>query len=50
MPRDRSGSTARAPPATTTFAARKISSGYSWPECPCWHEGTFWFQDMYTEP
>ncbi|AXK89205.1 SMP-30/gluconolactonase/LRE family protein [Nocardia farcinica] len=32
----------------TTFAARKISSGYSWPECPRWHEGTFWFSDMYT--
>ena len=27
---------------------RKVSSGYSWPECPRWHDGTFWFSDMYT--
>lgn len=32
----------------TTFEARRVSSGYSWPECPRWHEGTFWFSDMYT--
>lgn len=32
----------------TTFEARQVSSGYSWPECPRWHEGTFWFSDMYT--
>src|SRR5690606_26494908 len=32
----------------TTFEARKVSSGYSWPECPRWHEGAFWFSDMYT--
>ncbi|NKY31548.1 SMP-30/gluconolactonase/LRE family protein [Nocardia speluncae] len=32
----------------TTIEARRISSGYSWPECPRWQEGTFWFSDMYT--
>jgi sugar lactone lactonase YvrE len=31
-----------------TYEARRISTGYSWPECPRWHEGTFWFSDMYT--
>ncbi|WP_280218190.1 SMP-30/gluconolactonase/LRE family protein [Nocardia neocaledoniensis] len=31
-----------------TFEARKVSTGYSWPECPRWHENTFWFTDMYT--
>ncbi|MET7769989.1 SMP-30/gluconolactonase/LRE family protein [Nocardia sp. NPDC005366] len=31
-----------------TFEARKVSSGYSWPECPRWHDGAFWFSDMYT--
>ena len=34
--------------AAPTHEARKISTGYSWPECPRWHEGTFWFSDMYT--
>lgn len=32
----------------TTFEAGKVSSGYSWPECPRWHDGAFWFSDMYT--
>lgn len=27
---------------------RAIASGFSWPECPRWHDGTFWFTDMYT--
>ncbi|MGW5381210.1 SMP-30/gluconolactonase/LRE family protein [Nocardia sp. NPDC003963] len=31
-----------------TNGARRISGGYSWPECPRWHEDTFWFSDMYT--
>ena len=30
------------------FEPRKISGGYSWPECPRWHDNTFWFTDMYT--
>jgi sugar lactone lactonase YvrE len=28
-------------------AARKILSGYSWPEIPRWHAGAFYFSDMY---
>lgn len=31
-----------------TIAAREIAHGFSWPECPRWHDGTFWFSDMYT--
>lgn len=31
-----------------TFEARSTSAGYSWPECPRWHDGVFWFSDMYT--
>ncbi|WP_338889141.1 SMP-30/gluconolactonase/LRE family protein [Rhodococcus sovatensis] len=31
-----------------TTAAREIARGFSWPECPRWHEGTLWFSDMYT--
>ncbi|MBD0861735.1 SMP-30/gluconolactonase/LRE family protein [Gordonia sp. zg691] len=31
-----------------TFEARKIATGFSWPECPRWHDGAFWFSDMYT--
>ncbi|NKY55241.1 SMP-30/gluconolactonase/LRE family protein [Nocardia flavorosea] len=31
-----------------TLGARRVSAGYSWPECPRWHAGTFWFSDMYT--
>lgn len=26
---------------------RPVASGYSWPECPRWHDGRFWFTDMY---
>ena len=27
---------------------RTLASGFSWPECPRWHDGLFWFSDMYT--
>ncbi len=27
---------------------RKIAAGFSWPECPRWHDGALWFSDMYT--
>lgn len=27
--------------------ARKIATGFSWPEIPRWHEGSFYFSDMY---
>ncbi|TWH15740.1 sugar lactone lactonase YvrE [Rhodococcus rhodochrous J45] len=27
---------------------RTIASGFSWPECPRWHDGALWFTDMYT--
>ncbi|MBH0120115.1 SMP-30/gluconolactonase/LRE family protein [Rhodococcus sp. CX] len=27
---------------------RKIADGFSWPECPRWHDGILWFSDMYT--
>ncbi|MFF5965214.1 SMP-30/gluconolactonase/LRE family protein [Streptomyces collinus] len=26
---------------------RKLSSGFTWAECPRWHDGAFWFSDMY---
>lgn len=29
------------------IAPRRIKDGYSWPECPRWHDGRFWFTDMY---
>ncbi|MBA4024024.1 MAG: lactone hydrolase [Gordonia sp.] len=28
--------------------AQEIAQGFSWPECPRWHDGLFWFSDMYT--
>ncbi|MGF0313399.1 SMP-30/gluconolactonase/LRE family protein [Rhodococcus sp. IEGM1428] len=31
-----------------TVAARQLAAGFSWPECPRWHEGKLWFSDMYT--
>ncbi|MDX2676689.1 SMP-30/gluconolactonase/LRE family protein [Streptomyces sp. NY05-11A] len=34
---------AQAQPVT----ARCIATGYSWPEIPRWHQGTFYFSDMY---
>ncbi|MEU8820603.1 SMP-30/gluconolactonase/LRE family protein [Actinoplanes sp. NPDC048796] len=27
--------------------ARRLSGGYTWTECPRWHDGAFWFSDMY---
>lgn len=26
---------------------RRIAGGFSWPECPRWHDDRFWFSDMY---
>jgi len=26
---------------------RELSRGYTWAECPRWHDGAFWFSDMY---
>lgn len=34
--------------SATSFEAREIARGFSWPECPRWHDGRFWFSDMYT--
>ncbi|MGG7100408.1 SMP-30/gluconolactonase/LRE family protein [Rhodococcus sp. 24CO] len=28
--------------------ANEIAKGFSWPECPRWHDGALWFSDMYT--
>lgn len=25
----------------------RLSTGYTWSECPRWHDGAFWFSDMY---
>ncbi|ABH00026.1 possible 5-valerolactone hydrolase (plasmid) [Rhodococcus jostii RHA1] len=30
------------------FEARQSAQGFSWPECPRWHDDLFWFSDMYT--
>jgi sugar lactone lactonase YvrE len=30
-----------------TYQARQLSTGYSWTECPRWHDGRFYFSDMY---
>ncbi|WP_275447412.1 SMP-30/gluconolactonase/LRE family protein [Gordonia sp. McavH-238-E] len=27
---------------------RRVATGFSWPECPRWHDDTLWFSDMYT--
>ena len=27
--------------------AEQVSIGYTWPECPRWHDGALWFSDMY---
>ena len=32
---------------THTVTATKLASGFSWPEIPRWHDGAFWFSDMY---
>ncbi|MGR6919824.1 SMP-30/gluconolactonase/LRE family protein [[Actinomadura] parvosata] len=29
------------------LAAKQLSSGYTWAECPRWHDGALWFSDMY---
>ncbi|RSM44241.1 lactone hydrolase [Amycolatopsis balhimycina DSM 5908] len=29
------------------IAPRELSRGYTWAECPRWHDGAFWFSDMY---
>lgn len=31
----------------TPLQATKVASGFSWPEIPRWHDGAFWFSDMY---
>lgn len=28
-------------------APRELSRGYTWAECPRWHDGALWFTDMY---
>jgi sugar lactone lactonase YvrE len=30
-----------------TIEPRRVANGFSWPECPRWHDGAFWFTDMY---
>ncbi|MDX3457139.1 SMP-30/gluconolactonase/LRE family protein [Streptomyces sp. ME02-8801-2C] len=30
------------------IAPHELSRGYTWAECPRWHDGAFWFSDMYT--
>ncbi|MGN6127782.1 MAG: SMP-30/gluconolactonase/LRE family protein [Humibacter sp.] len=29
------------------YAAQPVASGFSWTECPRWHDGAFYFSDMY---
>ncbi|MGA4992152.1 SMP-30/gluconolactonase/LRE family protein [Nonomuraea bangladeshensis] len=29
------------------FPAERLTTGYSWTECPRWHDGAFYFSDMY---
>jgi sugar lactone lactonase YvrE len=29
------------------LTARRLSTGYTWAECPRWHDGALWFSDMY---
>lgn len=33
--------------AARETAARELSRGYTWAECPRWHDGALWFSDMY---
>ncbi len=35
-------------PGAEIVLASVVSRGYTWPECPRWHDGAFWFSDMYT--
>lgn len=30
------------------IAPQELSCGYTWAECPRWHDDAFWFSDMYT--
>ncbi|GAA3383356.1 SMP-30/gluconolactonase/LRE family protein [Cryptosporangium minutisporangium] len=30
-----------------SIPARELARGFSWPECPRWHDGAFYFSDMY---
>ena len=39
---------AEAAAAATPIAATRLSTGYSWTESPRWHEGVFYFSDMYS--
>ncbi|HME49546.1 SMP-30/gluconolactonase/LRE family protein [Mycobacterium sp.] len=32
---------------STSFAAGRLATGFSWTECPRWHDGLFHFSDMY---
>ncbi|MFE8013919.1 SMP-30/gluconolactonase/LRE family protein [Streptomyces antibioticus] len=32
---------------TVIYEARQLADGYSWTECPRWHDGRFYFSDMY---
>ncbi|SMD27298.1 SMP-30/gluconolactonase/LRE family protein [Kibdelosporangium aridum] len=34
-------------PFANAIAPRELSRGYTWAECPRWHEGALWFSDMY---
>jgi sugar lactone lactonase YvrE len=34
-------------PDAREITARQLSTGYTWPECPRWHDGAFWFSDMF---
>lgn len=31
----------------TAVEARELAAGFSWTEIPRWHDGAFWFSDMY---
>ena len=39
--------TALADAGAQVLTPRHITNGFSWPECPRWHDGKFWFTDMY---
>ncbi|MEU6917376.1 SMP-30/gluconolactonase/LRE family protein [Streptomyces olindensis] len=30
-----------------SLTPHQLSNGYTWPECPRWHDGSLWFSDMY---
>lgn len=33
---------------TTAIAASRLATGFSWTECPRWHDGRFYFTDLYS--